>query len=198
MMWRLSGLAVWLVAAPSLAAQWSVGVEVGMLGFGGSAFDTSAAIDPATIRPSPGRAYGLRVQRRSGAFGIGLGVLYSSTGVGAEGRSIVVEEKGVLKLYEVAPEVLILVARPGAGGALCIHLGPLLDIWSLSGEKNRTRVAAQVAVSLDWPMIGRLTGTFQAGVGLGPSVWEEDELPDGYARRATWRRALSAGINLRL
>jgi hypothetical protein len=197
-MWRLSGLAVWLVVAPSLAAQWSVGVDVGMLGFGGSAFDTSGAVDPATIRPSPGRAYGLRVQRQSGAVGVGLGVLYSSTGVGAEGQSVVVEEKDVLKLYEVVPEVLILLARPGAGGALRMHLGPVVDTWSFTGEKDRTRVGAQVGLSLDWPMIGRLTGTFQGGIGLTPSAWAESDLPDGYALRATWRRAISAGVQLRI
>ena len=197
-MWRLSGLAVWLVVAPSLAAQWSVGVEIGTVAFGGSAFDTSDAVDPGTIRPSPGRAYGVSVQRLSGAFGVGLGVRYSSTGVGAEGSSVIVEEKGVLKVYEVAPEVLILLAKPGAGGALRLHLGPLLDIWSTSGEKDRRRVAAQAAVSLDWPMTGRLAGTFRAGVAVGPSVWEESDLPDGYALRATWHRAFSAGISLRL
>jgi hypothetical protein len=197
-MWRLSGLIVWLFSAPPLAAQWSVGVEVGTLGFSGSAFDTSGPVDPAIIRPSPGRSYGLRLQRRSGALGVGLGVLYSSTGVGAEGQSSVVEEKGVLKLHELAPEVLILLARPGGGGALRIHLGPVLDIWSLLEEKDRTRVAAQGGVSLDWPMIGRLTGTFQAGIEVSPSLWRESELPDGYTRRAMWRRAFSAGVQLRL
>jgi len=197
-MWRLSGLAVWLVVAPSLAAQWSAVAEVGRVDFHGGAFDTSSVADPATIRPSPGRAYSLHVRRQVSTFGVGLGVLYSSTGVGAEGKNVIVEEKGVLKFYEVAAEVLILLAKPGAGGALRLHLGPLLDIWSLTGEKDRTRVAAQIAVSLDWPMIGAVAGTFRAGVALGPSAWLDDELPDGYERRMIWRRAFTAGIGLRL
>lgn len=198
-MWRLFGLAVWLVVAPSLAAQWSVAADVGMLAYNGGAFDTSRVADPAMIRPSPGRAYGLHVQRHFDRFGVGLGVLYSSTGVGAEGETVIVEQKGVLKFYEVAAEVLILLAQPGAGGALRLHLGPLLDVWSLTGgEEDRTRVGAQVAVSLDSPMIGPLTGTFQAGVALTPSPWEDGDLPDGYARRIMWRRGFAAGIRLRL
>jgi hypothetical protein len=197
-MWRVPGLAVWLFAAAPLAAQWSVGTEVGMLRFWGTSIDTSTPSDPSTLRPSPSTTYGVRVQRRLGRVGLGIGGLYSSVGVGAEKGSVAVEEKGVLKLYEVAPEVSLLVAKPGPGGAFRLHVGPLIDRWSLSDMPDRTRIGARAAVSLDWPLAGRWTGTFAAGVALTSSMFLNDEMPDGYVLRAMWHRALSAGIELRL
>jgi hypothetical protein len=74
-MWRVPELAVWLFAAPPLAAQWSVGAGVGMLRFSGTAIDTSTSQDPASTRPSPSTRYALRVQRGFGTLGVGIGVL---------------------------------------------------------------------------------------------------------------------------
>ena len=197
-MWRIAALAVWLCAATPLAAQWSVGAEVGMLGFGGTSIDTSTPNDPPRLRPSPSTTYGVRVQRRFGKVGLGIGGLYSKGGVGAENGSVAVEQKGMLRLYEVAPEASLLVARPGPGGAFRLHLGPLIDWWSPSGAPHRTRVGVRAAVSLDWPLAGRWTGTFGAGVALSSSVLLSEEVPAGYVLRAMWHRALSAGIEMRL
>jgi hypothetical protein len=197
-MWRLGSLAVWLFAAPPLAAQWSIGAEVGMLRFWGTAIDTSTSQDPASTRPSPSTSYALRVQRRFGTLAVGIGVLYSRTGVGVENAAVAVEGKGLVKLYEIAPEVSCLVAKPGPGGALHVHVGPLFDRWSLAGGKDARRVGARAAVALDWPLGGRWTGTLQGGAAVYASVFQAEDLPAEFAPRATWRRALSAGINLRL
>jgi hypothetical protein len=197
-MWRVAGLGVWLVAAGPLAAQWSVGAEVGMLRFWGASADTLAPSDPASARPSPSTAYAVRVQRRFGAAGVAIGLLYSPGGVGVENGSVAVEEKGAVKLHEVAPEASVRVAKPGPGGALCLHVGPVIDRWSPTHEPRRTRIGARAAVSLNWPLAGALIGTFAAGVALSSSMFLDDEVPEGYVLRAMWRRALSAGIQWRL
>jgi len=197
-MWRASVLAAWVLLAPPLAAQWSAGAEIGLLGFTGGGADTSAAGAGNVLRPSTGRTYALRVQRQGSTFGFGVSVLYSHTGVGAENDEMVVEAKGTMTLYEVAPEVFVVVARPGAGGALRLHAGALLDRWSLQGYEDRDRGGALAAASLDWPVAGPWTATFRAGVALGSSVFMQDELPDGFATRATWRRSIAAGLQLRL
>jgi hypothetical protein len=196
---RVSGLAVsLLVVARALSAQWSVAGEVGMLDFAGGARDTSAVDAPTTLRPARGTAYALRVERRFRAVGLGLGVRYGTVAVGAQRASTVVEEKGALTLYEAAPEVVLTLARPGAGGAVRLHVGPLIDHWTLSGGDDRTRVAAAAGLSLDWPLAGRWEAAFRADVALGPSAWVEGELPEGFARRLLWRHALAAGLALRL
>lgn len=197
-MWRVPGLAVWLFAAAPLAAQWSAGVEVGMLKFWGSSIDTSTPGDPTRARPSPSTTYAVRVQRYFGAAGVGIRLLYSSGGVGVENGSVSVEEKGVLKLAEVAPEASLRVAEPGPGGALRLHAGPVIGRWSPKDVPRRTRVGARAAISLDWPLAGRWTGTLEAGVAMSSSVFLNDEVPEGYVLRAMWRRALSAGIQVRL
>lgn len=197
-MWRVSALAVWLFAAAPLAAQWSLGAEAGMLRFWGAAIDTSTPDDPSGARPSPSTSYSVRVQRRFGNLAFGIGVLHSSGGIGVERKTIAVEEKDAVKLDEILPEASLRVAKPGPGGALLLHLGPVIDRWSPVDVPRRTRVGARAAVSLDLPIAGRWTGTFEAGVALSSSMFLNDEVPEGYALRAMWRRALSAGIQLRL
>jgi len=183
--------------APPLAAQWSVGVEIGLQACAGAASDTSPSGNGNTVRPSQGTTYALRVQRRSGAFGAGVGVLYSRAGAEATNEESTVELKDRMELFELAPEFFVVVARPAAGGAVLLHAGVVVDRWSLE-TVDRNRVAALAAVSLDWPMTDRLSGTFRAGLAVGPSVFEEEEVPNGFERRTTWRRSITAGMQVRL
>jgi hypothetical protein len=197
-MWRVPGLALWLFAAAPLAAQWSVGAEVGMLRFWGTSIDTVTPGDPSRARPSPSTSYAVRVQRQVGRIGLGIGVLYSKGGAGVEQGSVAIDEKGLLKLYEVAPEVSFLVAKPGPGGGLRLRVGPMYDRWSLKGGTNPRRVGAHAAVSLDWPLGGRWTGSLEGGAAVSAGVFEEEDLPPEYVRRATWWRSISTGVRVRL
>lgn len=190
-------LAALSLATTPLAAQWSVGAEIGLLACTGGASDTATSGTPNTLRPSQAGTYALRVQRRFGTFGAGMSFLRSSTGVGAENDETTVEAKGSMELLELAPEAFVVLARPGAGGAVLLHAGVLLDHWSLQSD-GRDRVAALAAVSLDWPMTGRWSGTFRAGLAVGPSVFNEAEIPDGFKRHSTWRRSITTGVQLRL
>jgi len=190
-------LAVCVLSAAPLAAQWSVGVELGQLACRGGSTDTSSSDLPNTLRPSPGATFALRVQRRFAGFGAGIALLYSQTGVGAENDETTVEIRNKMELLELAPEVFVVLARPGAGGVFLLHAGVLIDRWSLESDE-RNRMAGLAAVSLDWPMAGRLSGTFRAGLAVGPSVFNEGEMPEGFERRATWRRSITAGILVRL
>jgi hypothetical protein len=188
---------VLVFAALPLAGQWSVSAEMGLLTCAGGATDTSVSGNGNTLRPSRSTTYGLRVQRRFGTFGVGVGLLHSNSGAGAENDESSVEVKNSMEVYEVTPEFLVVIARPGAGGALLLHAGVVLDHWKLQSD-GRDRVAALAAISLDWPMTGRLSGTFRAGLAVGPSVFDEGEIPDGFERRATWRRSVAAGVLVRL
>jgi hypothetical protein len=197
-MWRLVSLALWLFAVAPLAAQWSVGADVGMLRFWGTSIDTTTLDDPVSERPSPATRYAVGVERRFGTVGVGIGLLYSSGGVRAENGSIAVDAKDGAKLYEVAAEVSLLIAKPGPGGALRLHVGPMFDRWTLTGGADTRRAGAHAAVSLEWPIAGRLTGVFRGGAAVSACVFSAEDFPPEYAQRTTWRRAFSAGISVRL
>jgi len=197
-MWRVPGLALWLFAAAPLAAQWSVGAEVGMLRFWGTAIDTVTPGDPSRARPSPSTSFGVRVQRHFGPVGLGIGVSYSKGGAGVENKTVAVEQKGLVKFYEIAPEVSFRVARLGPGGALRLHVGPSYDRWSLTDGSDTRRIGARAAVAVDWSLGGRFIGTLQGGAAVSAGVFGREDLPFEFARRATWRRSVSTGVRLRL
>jgi hypothetical protein len=79
-------------------------------------------------------------------------------GVGAENGAVAVEEKGLVKLYEIAPEVSFLVAKPGPGGALRVHAGPR----STGGRRQVGRTPGEWAPAPRWP-----SGACSAGGGSG-------------------------------
>jgi len=172
-MWRVPGLALWLFAAPPLTAQWSASLEVGMLRYWGSSIDTATPRDPARARPSPSTSYAARVERRVGKIGVGVGFLYSKGGIDVGNATNTVQEAGLLKLYEVAPEISFLLASPGPGGAVRMHVGPLFDRWQpqYEGEDPRQRVGAHAALGLDWSLGGRCGGTLKVEVAVIPGVF---------------------------
>jgi hypothetical protein len=145
-------------------------------------------------------SYAARVERRFGKIGVGIGFLYSKGGIGVESATTTVEEAGLLKLYEVTPEISFLIAKPGPGGALRVHVGPLFDRWQpqYEGEDPMQRVGARAALGLDWSLGGRCSGTLNGEVAVTPGVFRGEDLPLGFARRATQRRAVSAGLRVRL
>ena len=197
-MWRVPGFALWLFAAAPLAAQWSVGAEVGMLRFGGTSIDTATPGAPHRARPSPSTSYGVRVERRFGTVGVGLGVLRSTGGVGVENAELAVEEKDMLKFFEITAEVSFLIAKPGPGGALRLRIGPVFDRWLLTGGDTTWRTGGRGAASLEWSLGGRWIGTLEGGAAVTAGVLGQQDLPAEFARRATWRRAVSAGVRVRL
>ena len=199
-MWRVSVLALCLLAAPlpRLVGQWSVAVEAGMAGFAGGSTDTAAATDPGSFRPYYPATVLVRLDRRWSRIGVGIGLLYCSAGVAEESSEFAVVAKDLLELYEIAPEASVLVAKPGPGGALRVHVGPVLDLWFPKGDSRRTRPGGHATISLEWALGGRLTGALRAGLALTGSAFDEGELPSRFERRAMWRRSLSGGVRVRL
>jgi hypothetical protein len=191
------GAAGWLavlLAAPPLAAQWRVGAELGSLRFWGNAIDTTVSADRPNARPSPLASYALEVERRAGALALGLTVRHGRGGAGVENRSVAIDEKGLLKLYEIAPQVALRIATPGHAGALRLRGGPLFDRWTFAGGTPSSRVGAHAAMSLEWPLGGRWTARVLAGMAVSAGVFNRDDLPPAFAPRAAWRRGLAAGI----
>ena len=186
-----------LVSQPRLAAQWSLAVEATASYYDGVSRDSGA--DPTAFRPHHPTSVGLRVDRRFGRLGFGVGAaLGGGADLIAENSSVGAILKDALDLFEVAPEVALLPGRTGPGLAVRVHAGPLIDIWSREGGDTRTRAGGQVGVSLESPLSRRFAGSLRVAAALTSSLFREGELPPGFERRAMWRRSVSLGLRYRL
>jgi len=185
------------IAPSPLAGQWGLEVEFAASRFSGTARDTTAA-GPASSGPSHPTVVALRLDRRVGSVGVGLGLSYASVGVREEGREFAVVQKDVLTFVELAPEISWRCARTDSGAALRLHAGPVADVWHPDGGTSRTLIGARGALSVEWPITGRLASSVHAGAVVTPPVFEQGDLPAGFERRATWRRWVSLGLRYRL
>ena len=189
-------LGLLIAARPALAAQWSLAVEATASSYGGTSRDGGA--DPTAFRPHHPTSVGLRVDRRFGGMAVGVGAALAGSDLIAENSSVGAILKDALDLFEVAPEVAVILGRTGSGLAVRVHAGPLIDIWSPEGADTRTRTGGQVGFSLEWPVSRRFAGSLRGAAAVTASLFREGELPPGFERRAMWRRSVSLGLRYRL
>ena len=185
-----------LASQPRLAGQWSLAVEATTSCYDGVSRDSGA--DPTSFRPHHPTSVGLRVDRRFGRLGFGVGAALAGADLIAENSSVGAILKDALDVFEVAPEVALLLGRTGPGPALRVHAGPLIDVWSRAGDDTRTRAGGQVGLSLESPVSRRFAGSLRVAAALTSSLFREGELPPGFERRAMWRRSVSLGLRYRL
>jgi len=189
-------LGLLIAGRPALVAQWSVAVEATASYYGGTSRDGEA--DPTAFRPHHPTSVGLRVDRRFGRLGLGVGAALAGADLVAENNSVGAILKDALDLFEVAPEVALLLGRTGPGLAVRVHAGPLIDVWSPQGGDTRTRLGGQAGLSLEWPATRRFAGSLRGAAALTGSLFKQGELPPGFERRAMWRRSVSLGLRYRL
>jgi len=178
------------------SAQWRVGIEAGADRFWGGSLETSS--DHRSFRPYRPTIFGIGVERRDNKLAIGLQVHYSESSLALEGKDAVVAVDGVFQTVGFSPEAAYRLARIGGDNELRVHVGPLVEVWSIIDEEARVRLGGQAALSLDVPLGGKLNGSFLAGAAAVPSPFNEDELDDGYELRALWRRRFAVGLEYRL
>ena len=186
-----------LLAAPlhAQAHRWSVTVEAGELRYRGTSADTSAE-DNGAFRPFRPATLGLRLER-GGSVGVGLGILYGAGSAALIGPELTITSRtDALTLVELAPSVSLLVARLGSG-SLRLAGGPLLDHWSWSPAPGRWRVGGELVARLETPL-GSATGLMvRAGVARSASMLEDDDLPESFERRPSWRSSVAVGLMVR-
>src|SRR6266480_4616563 len=78
-----------------------------------------------------------------------------------------------------------------------LEAGPAVQLWTVDGA-SRTRVAAQTAAALEWPLAGSLTGSLRVSGVLSGSIFNADEPPPEVERRATRRLGVAIGARYRL
>jgi len=176
-------------------SQWLVEVEVGSDRFWGGSVETTP--EHRSFRPYHPATFGAGLQRRWSGLGIGLRLRYADASLALEGGDAVTAVKGVFTVYSASADASYRVTSVGSENELRVHVGPLFEVWSIVGEKSRTRIGIQGAASLGMPLGSRFAGVLSAGAAIIPSPFEDGELT-GYDLRALWRRRFAVGLQYRL
>lgn len=185
----LAQISVWCSAAHS---QWAIGFEVGSDRFWGSSIES--AEPHRSFRPYRPTTVGMGLERQGERLGLALRLRYAGASIALEGKDAAVVVKGVFNHYQASPELIYRIATFGSTNHLRLHAGPVFELWSVEGEDSQLRAGVQGAVSLRIPFGGRFAGSLTTGVAVTGSPFSEEQLIDGYERRALWRRSVAAGL----
>lgn len=184
-------------ALPSPAmGQWLLGVEVGADRFWGGSVERTG--EHRSFRPYRPTTLGIGLERQGNRLAAGLQVHYAEASLGLEGEGAVGAVEGVFTLVSLSPELVYRITSLGPANRLRLHIGPLLDVWSIIDEESQTRLGFQSALSLDVPLGGRFGASVLAGVALTASPFETGQLGADYDLRALWRRRFALGLRYRL
>jgi hypothetical protein len=189
----LAQVSVWCPAAHS---QWAIGLEVGSDRFWGSSIETA---DPhRSFRPYRPTTLGVGLERRGERLGAALHLRYAGASLALEGEDAAVVVKGVFNRYQASPELVYRIVTLGSANELRLHAGPVFELWTVEGEDSQLRAGIQGAVSLRIPFGSRFAGSLTGGAAITASQFSDQQLIDGYERRALWRRSVVAGLEYQL
>lgn len=176
-------------------AQWSLAPEVGTVGFGRSARDTSAGLD---LGPANTTAFGLGFSHYRGRLGITLRLRYAKSGLAATDGDITVIDEHTFTLYDLSPVASWRLSRVGPGAVLQAELGPVLSVWKATTGETRTRAGASAALMLRVDVAPRYSLAIRCEGGISPSVFDAVDLPSSMVRRTSWRRGVVIEVGRRL
>ncbi len=195
---NLSLALVAMVMAPAQGSaqqhHWTIGLDVGRTHTGGTSRDTASGDDRA-FRPSSSTVWSLRASRRVGDLALGVVGSYGTAGFALAGPDLLLVDRTVrFTFYELAPVIGIPLTGLGNDGQLVLTGGPVVALWRLTDQPDRTRLGARLGLSLPVWFGQALAGVVNLDGLVTPSVFEEGELPEEFIRQATWRMQLSLGL----
>ncbi|MEO8227589.1 MAG: hypothetical protein ABI637_09160 [Gemmatimonadota bacterium] len=182
--------------AGAQAPHWRIGAEYGESRISGTTrgitVDALASFTP--YRPTSGA---LRMERGGDRMRVGFAVLYAEALVALTALEALVLATGApLTLLEFSPTVSMRVSRLGTAATLRAEAGPVLDRWTWSAGEPRTRVGAMAGAAIETHLGERIAGVVRVGVAVTGSVFNQEDLPEGFASRASWRRSVALGLQL--
>jgi hypothetical protein len=183
-------------ASTPAAGQWAVGIEIGADRFWGGSEEVTG--DGTSFLPYRPTVLGLGLEHRSSSLGVGLRFHYTDAGLALEGPEVTAVASGAFDVYGISPELGYRLATLGGDNQLILRGGPLVELWHLPGEEDRTRLGFQGGLSLLVPLGGRFAGTLLAGGAVIPSPFQDGELPANYELRTLWRRSVAGRLEYRL
>lgn len=184
-----------LVPVP-LAAQWSVGMSVGISRYYGGAVSVIDSA-PGQVHPYRPTTFTLTVGHDWGRLRADLGLSYAAPGLAAEiPEGAFVDTKGAESLSG-APEVTVRVLSVGGRGVLRAGGGVDFTVWRLTGFDTRLLAGGHLTAVYEWPIAGPFLGSIQAGLALSPSLFRADEIDASFRRRMMVRPGMSIGLRYR-
>lgn len=188
--------AIMMVPAQGSAQQhrWTLGLDVGRAHTGGTSRDTASG-DDRSFRPASSTVWSVRASRQVGGFALGLVGSYGTAGLALEGPDLLLVDRTVrFTFYQMAPVIEVPLTGLGNDGQLVLTGGPVVALWRLTDQPDRTRLGARLGLSLPVWFGPALAGVVRLSSVVTPSVFEEDEIPVEFIRQATWQVQVSLGL----
>jgi hypothetical protein len=187
-----------VIAAPApLTAQWHLTLGAGVAGASGHAFAPEDS-DAPELRPAPTRDLAIGIGRDHGAWRVAIRGRRTHADLVIAGATAGIITTDVLRATAVGIELGRRLA--GARDAAQAHLlvGIARERWSFVGLEDEARSVTLLTAALEGevPLYRRMRGVVRVEAGTGPSLFEADELPDGFETRSGRRTALHLGIRV--
>lgn len=198
MRYALLGL-LCLCLAPHASAQtgWTLSGELGSNRFSRAAHDTSSPV--VSLGAWRATSYTIRLARDNGSTALALSAGYTSSPFAAWIENVAVIQGGELALYEFGLTYGRRVVRSGRGAALRVEAGPVLHLWTMSGEDPRSRLGALLGTVVELPMTERWRVDLRADLTLTRSWMRPEDEDAAITRESSMRRGrLALGITRQL
>ena len=187
-----------LFAPVPAAAQWRLTLLHGTAEVWGHSRDEGSP-DHLAFLPDRPSSNVLVVGRDLGRTRLSVEVRRTTADLTLRGPGTAIVTRSALHAWGVALEGGRRLA--GADGRPTLHgsLGVLMERWDfdVNASGARWRAAGHGALEVGVPITRRWQGIFRGEMMAGPSVFSADELPEGYVRKAGWRRGVMLGAGWR-
>lgn len=189
-------LALSICSAPAaLTAQWRAALTFGTSATHGDARDDLSPAHPE-IRAEGPATIALGIARDAGPWRVGIAVHRVNAGVAEVSASTAVTTRDALRAWGGALEVGHRLLGRLPGPTLHALVGAGIDRWAfqLDDGAPRWRTTGRGALEAAMPISAAWRAVIRGQATVGPSVFDEAELPDGFVQRTAIRTGVFFGI----
>ncbi len=188
-----------LLAPAALPAQWRLTLLTGTAATHGDARDESDPAHPEFHAEAP-RTLALSVAHGAGSAALAVEVHHTSADLAEISASTAVTTRSVLTAWGAALEFARRVVGTPGGPTLHAVAGAGIDRWSfdIADGSSRWRASVRGALEADLPINPMWSGVIRGQVVAGPSVFNAEELPEGFVQRVAVRVGVVLGVSRQL
>jgi len=187
-----------LIATHPMHAQWRAML---LIGSATSRGDARAELDPQRpeLRADRPGSITIGVAHDAGPWRLAIDLHRTSADLTEAGTSSSVTTPDLLKAWGAGVEVGRRIAGRSDAAVLMIVAGATYDRWTfdLTDNSPRSRAAARGALEADLPIGRRWSAVIRWQATVGPSVFNANELPDGFTSRTAIRSGIGLGLSVR-